>query len=141
MAFRHPIDRIYSAYKEKILTNTKLIDGVNNNTDKTPTFNNFMKYVSETNEYNMHWSPNTVVCNPCYYGFEYHIKMENFNEELSEMFRRHGANVKKYAVTKKTGHTYHQDILKNVDRDVLESFLQRFYLDYIFFGYDIKASF
>ena len=50
------------------------------------------------------------------------------------MFRLHGAYVEEYKVLNETRHTYDQDILKNVDRDVLESFFRRFYFDFKFFG-------
>ena len=141
MTFRHPIDRLYSAFKGKILTQKRLIAGVNKFTDFPPKFNNFMKYVSETNEYNIHWSPNTVICNPCQYGFDYHIKMENFKEEVIEMFKGQNASVENQKDVLRSGHSYYKDkdILNNLDKNVLDAFLQRFELDFLLFGYDINV--
>ena len=50
---------------------------------RRPTFGRFLRYVAMTSpaQYDRHWKPNWLVCNPCIYKYNYVLKMETFNRD------------------------------------------------------------
>ena len=139
MAARHPIERLYSAFKGKIVPRHRIIKGVNGDKTKTPRFTNFMKYVSRTKTYNIHWSPNTAICNPCHFHFDYLIHQESFGSDIMNMFKEQNVHYPKRIkpLVQKEGSSYYKDVLKDVNPDVLKAFLKRFKMDFLLFGYNI----
>ncbi|XP_053683858.1 carbohydrate sulfotransferase 11 [Sabethes cyaneus] len=102
---RHPFERLVSAYKDKIqyaLPNShhqklgvriiqkyrKVIKGQPWNTQKYPTFPEFVNYLLDEvrhphAEIDMHWIPVTYFCTPCFFHYDVIAKFETLQEDQS----------------------------------------------------------
>lgn len=100
---RHPFERLVSAYKDKIqyaLPNShhhklgiriiqkyrKLAKGQPWNTQKYPTFSEFVNYLLDEvrhphTEIDMHWIPVTYFCTPCFFHYDVIAKFETLEED------------------------------------------------------------
>jgi len=144
MISRHPMDRLYSAFRDKILRRSILVHNINGKGHK-PTFSKFLTFLamSKPTSYNRHWKPNWVLCNPCMYNYDYILKMETFDRDSGSLLRAIGAgdiaevnhlNGRGKSVRKEPNY---EGLLKNVQPHILEKILNIFYLDFVLFGYNI----
>ena len=88
MISRHPMDRLFSAFRDKIMRKTIIVKNINGNKMK-PTFSKFLTFLAMNNPtgYNRHWKPNWVLCNPCLYHYDYILKMETFDRDSGSVLR------------------------------------------------------
>ena len=89
MIARHPMDRLYSAFRDKILRKSIVVKNINGRTI-TPSFSRFLTFLAMSNptSYNRHWKPNWVLCNPCMYNYDYILKMESFDRDSGSLLRQ-----------------------------------------------------
>ncbi|XP_023343113.1 carbohydrate sulfotransferase 12 isoform X2 [Eurytemora carolleeae] len=144
IAARHPFDRLYSAFKDKILGRRIRMYGVND-MRKKPKFSDFIKkVVNFKGRFNRHWRPNWMICNPCVYEFDYILKMESFSTDSAAVLKQLGVGevseidkMNTVANIKRNPLNYTQ-LLENVSSQDLGKLLDLYYLDFILFGYDIQ---
>ena len=102
---RHPIDRLFSAFRDKILRKRSLLiinDAILtcpyfsiivknlNKGSKKPTFQQFLTHIAMNGPatYNRHWKPNWLICNPCRFHYDYIVKMESFSRDSGVVLRQ-----------------------------------------------------
>ena len=158
---RHPVDRLVSAYKDKILrvneernfryfrpfasrmlrryregshlTEEQLASGVN------VTIEEFLRYIADTSipqnkRMEDHWTPYEDLCLPCRVRYDYIIKLETLQEDTDEILRRvfHSPlQLRNLNPGKKTDHK-----LENIDVNVLKTVHRQYNMDLDMFGYD-----
>ena len=88
MIARHPMDRLFSAFRDKILRKSIIVKNINGN-NKKPSFSKFLTFLAMNNPtgYNRHWKPNWVLCNPCLFHYDYILKMETFDRDSGSVLR------------------------------------------------------
>ena len=158
---REPMERLVSAYKNKILGTQK--DGYvqsakefilrtyrklnnfkfSNTTDYKITFREFANYVTirrshhELGQLNQHWRPYTEVCHPCVISYDYIGRYETLEEDAEQILRRVGAprtlHFPPFVQSKsKSEVTSYLDELSASEKKMLFSIYSR---DYTVFGY------
>jgi len=145
MIARHPMERLYSAFKDKILRKGIIVNNLNGR-GHTPTFSRFLTHIAMNNptSFNRHWKPNWVLCNPCLYNYNFILKMETFDRDSGSLLRKIGAReVAEINHLNGSGKTKRKSVnfdglLKNVKPHILEKVLNIYYLDFVLFGYDIN---
>ena len=52
-----------------------------------PSFEEFIEYllVTEISSYDEHWKPISLLCNVCYFQYDFYLKFENFGPEFNEL--------------------------------------------------------
>ena len=100
MIARHPFERLYSAYVNKLVSGTDLaqlrywgkiiLDKLHpelpetvRNAGKGVTFEEFVHFLKEPNNYkpNLHWEPIVNLCQPCLVNYDYIVKTETMDED------------------------------------------------------------
>lgn len=141
---RHPIDRLFSAFRDKIVRKSIIVRNLNKG-NKKPTFSKFLTYLAMNSPvtYNRHWKPNWVLCNPCRYKYDYIVKMETFNRDSGSVLRQIGAadladinHLNGRGKSNRTSLNY-EILLKNVQPHILAKILDIYHLDFSMFGYDL----
>ena len=146
MIARHPMDRLFSAFRDKILRKSILVKNINGKSSAKPTFSRFLTYLamSSPTSYDRHWKPNWVLCNPCMYKYDYILKMESLDRDSAGLLNQIGSsdvaeinhlNVR--GVHKKKEVNY-EALLKQVKPHILEKILNIYHLDFVMFGYDLS---
>ena len=138
MSFRHPLERLYSAYWDRVATKINRIRRVE-------TFAQFIAHVGSSKVYNTHWSPIVVTCDPCQYQFKYFLQMETFTRDLEQISEKLDLDFKVSYEAKnshgdqrsKTNKDY-EIWLEDVNAESLQNFLSRFEMDFRLFGYDLE---
>lgn len=140
---RHPVDRLFSAFRDKILRKSIIVKNLNGG-KKKPTFAKFLTFIAMNSPttYNRHWKPNWVLCNPCRYKYDYIVKMETFSRDSGSVLRQIGAgdladvnHLNGRGKSNRTAVNYEM-LLKNVPAHILEKVLDIYHLDFVMFGYD-----
>jgi len=140
---RHPVDRLFSAFRDKILRKSIIVKNLNGG-KKKPTFAKFLTFIAMNSPttYNRHWKPNWVICNPCRYKYDYIVKMETFSRDSGSVLRQIGAgdladvNHLNGRGKSSRAKVNYELLLKNVPPHILEKILDIYHLDFIMFGYD-----
>ena len=97
---RHPLERIYSAYVNKLLSGTdvpwqrnlgkKILKAVGRSRDvpladqltgKGVQFQEFIWYIKKFNVIDFHWGPLRKLCQPCMIGYDKIVKLETHYED------------------------------------------------------------
>ena len=111
MIVRHPLERLLSAYLDKLVKITNSTRHLKWNygrtmmafarkipRDETPldgiglTFNEFLYYLSrhKTIEYQEHWRPMHQLCHPCLIQYDFIAKFETIEKDSNEILTRLG---------------------------------------------------
>jgi len=140
---RHPIDRLFSAFRDKILRKSIIVKNLNKGSKK-PTFQQFLTHIAMNGPatYNRHWKPNWLICNPCRFHYDYIVKMESFSRDSGAVLRQIGAS-ELADINHLNGRGKsdrppldYERLLKNIPAHVLAKILEIFHLDFVLFGYD-----
>ncbi|XP_055528656.1 carbohydrate sulfotransferase 11 isoform X2 [Wyeomyia smithii] len=165
---RHPFERLVSAYKDKIqyaLPNShhhklgvriiqkyrKVIKGQPWNTQKYPTFPEFVNYLLDEvrhphAEIDMHWIPVTYFCTPCFFHYDVIAKFETLQEDQSYLISvaKLGDIVKpQWKNAGKGAHT-NEVVLKlfaTLDENQLRGLYEYYRYDFELFGYSAEEYF
>jgi len=140
---RHPMERLFSAYRDKILRKSIIVKNLNKG-DRKPTFRTFLTYLAMESPvtYNRHWKPNWILCNPCKFHYDFIIKMETFSRDSGGVLREIGAsdladiNHLNSRSAKSRPPLDWRLLLEDTPSHVLEKILEIFHLDFVMFGYD-----
>ncbi len=88
---RHPLDRLYSAFKDKFMRKSEYVfrDASGKAIKDPPTFERFLQVASqEYYAYDPHWTPVYAICRPCKYNYDFVLKTENFTEESMGLLKK-----------------------------------------------------
>jgi len=148
LIIRHPLDRILSAFRDRILNqntyqakkHSKLMKKYPAlKGEKLPTFSQFLQYITDDHE-DPHWSPYHSLCSPCTVDYDWIIKLEDHNLKDLEDSLLQTSGMTKYGrlqiknISKQpTRQT--RDIYKKVSCEVIQRVIDYYYLDFILFQY------
>ncbi|XP_058457813.1 carbohydrate sulfotransferase 11 [Malaya genurostris] len=165
---RHPFERLVSAYKDKIqyaLPNShhhklgiriiqkyrKVIKGQPWNTQKYPTFPEFVNYLLDEvrhphAEIDMHWIPVTYFCTPCFFHYDVIAKFETLEEDQSYLISvaKLGKMIKpQWKNAGKGAHT-NEVVLKlfsELNEEQFRGLYEYYKYDFELFGYGMEEYF
>ena len=148
---RHPMARLVSCYKERITRigpGRTIIPGLNDlwrSRTKSLTFGRFFSFVTRHPFMDIHWSPQSALCDPCSVNFDYVLKVETFGDDLEAMvqnvtdFRPSIPHERKTAQNRTADVDAMKRLLKKAPSKALVKYLNIFRHDFELFGYDFEA--
>ena len=100
MIVRNPLERLHSAFNEKLTTSTSpelyqsmqrfILQYSNDRTNQFPTFNQFINaFVNSTNKVSndRHFLPMIEICNPCLIKYDFYPDFANTVHDIEKMFK------------------------------------------------------
>jgi len=153
MATRHPLDRLQSAYQDKIVTHQAEIRNLNGSgVMAAPTYEDFLTDIVKKPPQNQndHWKPNWHICNPCLYHYDYILKMETYDRDTRAVNKQLGLIAANYTVGHRNLNNSTEKMkiksnnkeeiriksIENLEVDVLSKLYEMYLPDFILFGYD-----
>ena len=166
---RHPLRRLYSAYKDKFLgthpDNVKRFQkGIGRHimkkyrknatkaerdTGRNVTFTEFLQYVIETEKNpDGHWRPFFNNCMPCVGNYDFIAKLETFDTDFKYILSRiphtdvplPKNRPSNTAVSVNDDEDSFKKVILQVRRDIMKKILDIFRLDFLIFSYDITLA-
>ena len=163
---RHPLERLVSAYREKIVgarpgtLHDKLRRRITRDFRHVtiprvkrlpehliPTFTEFVQFLIRENEKEktpeMHWAPVYSFCNPCQVNLNTILKLETLEEDTQYVLNRINApeiltNVEQKNKSKGgSSHDAARKYLNELDQELFEELVNIYKNDFLIFGYDI----
>ena len=88
--------------------------------------------------FDIHWSPQASICDPCSVDFRYFVKLETFDADVAELLREVTTEVIRVVPhERKSGKSQSiKRMLMKVNPAHLRRYLQIFKADFDLFGYD-----
>lgn len=170
---RHPFDRLVSAFRNKIEDSYAQEDGAyfyktygrriverfrkssqndlatgEDGYKREPTFPEFVDYLLFTDpaDYDEHWRPVALHCHVCRFHFDYIIKYENFEQEVSVlvgMLQRDGRLPRSFHLTWENKGGTDKDTtvkyLKQLSEEQVVGLFKKYHLDFLYFGYSAEG--
>ncbi|XP_042310404.1 carbohydrate sulfotransferase 8-like [Sceloporus undulatus] len=157
MFTRHPLERLVSAYRDKLLhsepyysitvaNKIKAFSNRKNYTTKV-TFQEFVNYVVARNPKDMdiHWQPMFLLCDPCNIHYDILGKLETLARDVDHVLKRIGApeslhypNNKLYSSEKPTSKDITLNYLKELNFDQLQKAKEVYEIDLSLFNYSFS---
>ena len=104
-------------------------------------FRRFFGFVVRHPYFDLHWSPQSSICDPCSVDFRYFVKLETFDEDIRELLREVTSEVVLEDIpyerksSKKKSESM-KNMLMKVNPVLLRKYLRIFKIDFDLFGYD-----
>ena len=106
MIARHPLERLYSAYVNKLVSGIdkimlhnwgkRILDRFHpelpeavRKAGKGVKFEEFVRILKEPNTHNPHWEPIVNLCQPCIVNYDYIVKTETMDEDNEPIINEH----------------------------------------------------
>jgi len=147
---RHPLDRLLSAYSNRILdTSTdqhkrhvprmmNQLTGMLYKQDDRPVLADFLVYAAEGNE-DDHWLPYYKACSPCLVPFTAVLKLEDGIEGVDWVLHKSGMGIHaKWHNDVENRSNSSRSLLRHVPCTVLEQVYRTYLYDFILFEYSIS---
>ena len=151
---RHPLDRVVSAYRDKMLQpdetcyQEEVGDYIKKkfrpeNDTSVVQFHEFVQYLltEDPLTFDRHWMPIQYVCQPCYVDYDYIAKVETLDTDAANIF--HQLNASSSALPRlnthgavRKDHQYLQ-YFTNVTYQQFMGLVKLYELDFKLWGYDI----
>ena len=168
MVARHPFERLYSAFVDKLVppvdpfiernTMPELQEIFNPNL--TPdqrkkevniTFHQFLKYLKFCESYNIHWESVYNICQPCVVNYQQLLKTETFDEDINKVIFEHLGPFYRGSGTwynrmmggsheTRTQHGRHMEAYKGTPNSDIDYLAKKFHKDLTHFGYAWKMN-
>ncbi|XP_015284990.1 PREDICTED: carbohydrate sulfotransferase 8-like [Gekko japonicus] len=155
MFTRHPLERLVSAYRDKLLHNepyfsTVLADEIralfrrNINSTERVTFQEFVEYVvtRKHKDLDIHWKPMFALCDPCNIHYDILGKYETLVQDAKQVLKRIGApenlyypNTKMYSSDKRTNENITWKYLRQISWKNIEKLKVLYQMDFSLFNY------
>ena len=156
---RHPLDRLFSAYRNKLTTSTeenkatffqwygtKIIRQYRENATNESLahgndvkFEEFLRYVAETSKLDEHWDTYSNLCAPCQVHYDFIGKYETMMEDANFLLDDWGVNQirfpQSYRTLEKESLAF-QKAIRSVPLQTLDKIRQRYDDDFKTFNYD-----
>jgi len=150
LVVRHPLERLQSAYNDKIKHKVMRVFYPNGTAIPEATYEEFLYWIANLPlPMEEHFCPNSYLCNPCMYHYDYIIKMETFERDSNAVIRKvnllknftiqHHHNLESAKNMSKSSAPTDEDLFKlleGLDADTLSKLYQKFLPDFRLFGYD-----
>lgn len=163
MFVRHPLDRLFSAWNNKVHGNFSGIHkrygiSIVKNFRKNPPANpkgddvslgEFFKYLASTpiSELNIHWMPYIELCQPCHIEYNYVGTYENLKNEAALLIKHIGLS-EKVNFPSRQSHYYRNSASNEtklnewnkVSPEAFQAVVKKYATDFKLFGYHIPES-
>ncbi|XP_034953276.2 carbohydrate sulfotransferase 8-like [Zootoca vivipara] len=154
MFTRHPLERLVSAYRDKLLhfepyyvfvaKKIKTLFRGNPNSTEQVTFQEFVKFVltQAPKDMDIHWKPMFMLCDPCNIHYDILGKYETLGEDADHVLRRIGApddlqypDFKEYGTEKRTDNNITQNYFSKLSKDQMQKLKDLYSIDFSSFNY------
>ncbi|XP_053239087.1 carbohydrate sulfotransferase 8-like [Podarcis raffonei] len=154
MFTRHPLERLVSAYRDKLLhfepfyvsvaKRIKTLFRGNPNSTDPVTFQEFVNFVLKQapNDLDIHWKPMFMLCDPCNIHYDILGKYETLGEDADHVLRRIGApddlqypDFKKYGTEKRTNNNITLNHFSKLSKDQVQKLKDLYSIDFSSFNY------
>ncbi|XP_066468902.1 carbohydrate sulfotransferase 9-like [Tiliqua scincoides] len=157
MFTRHPLERLVSAYRDKLLHSEPYYSGTvaneirhlfrrNKTSTEKVTFQEFVSFVvSRQNKYtDIHWKPQFALCDPCNIHYDILGKYETLEQDAERVLRQIGApgglhypNIKTHSSEKRTNSNITWTYLRKLNRGQMQKLKERYQMDFSLFNYSV----
>nr|XP_028563052.1 carbohydrate sulfotransferase 8-like [Podarcis muralis] len=154
MFTRHPLERLVSAYRDKLLhfepfyvsvaKRIKTLFRGNPNSTDPVTFQEFVNFVLKhaPKDLDIHWKPMFMLCDPCNIHYDILGKYETLGEDADHVLRRIGApddlqypDFKRYGTEKRTNSNITLNYFSKLSKDQVQKLKDLYSIDFSSFNY------
>lgn len=155
---RHPFERLLSAYRDKFERPNRsyyykkygnhIISSYQNeqtgiNSVRQPTFSQFLKFIISEKNFDEHWRPYYIECDPCGIEYDYILKLDNLHIEEKYLFKvlnvsrtiKNNKNVDNINPNGRTDHNISKQYFSKVKEHLLRDIYELYEKDFLIFGY------
>ncbi|XP_053883781.1 carbohydrate sulfotransferase 9-like [Malaclemys terrapin pileata] len=162
MFTRDPLERLVSAYRDKLLhsepyysitvaNEIKATCRKNENSTEKVTFQEFVNFIltKKQEHLDIHWKPMFLLCDPCNIHYDIMGKFETLEQDSEHVLRNIGApedmhypNFKKYGSEKRTSDDITLEYLGKLSSEKIEKIKKLYQMDFALFNYpyDLKMN-
>ncbi|KAM7163748.1 carbohydrate sulfotransferase 9-like [Macrochelys suwanniensis] len=162
MFTRDPLERLVSAYRDKLLhsepyysitvaNEIKATYRKNKNSTEKVTFPEFVNFILTKKQelLDVHWKPMFLLCDPCNIHYDIMGKFETLEQDSEHVLRNIGApedmhypNFKTYSSEKRTSDDITLEYLRKLSSEQIEKIKKLYQMDFALFNYpyDLKMN-
>uniref|UniRef100_A0A674JCF3 Carbohydrate sulfotransferase n=1 Tax=Terrapene triunguis TaxID=2587831 RepID=A0A674JCF3_9SAUR len=162
MFTRDPLERLVSAYRDKLLhsepyysitvaNEIKAMCRKNKNSTEKVTFQEFVNFILTKNQEHLdvHWKPMFLLCDPCNIHYDIMGKFDTLEQDSEHVLRNIGApedlhypNFKTHSSEKRTSDDITLEYLRKLSSEQIEKIKKLYQMDFALFNYpyDLKMN-
>ncbi|XP_072194706.1 carbohydrate sulfotransferase 9-like [Excalfactoria chinensis] len=158
MFTRHPLERLVSAYRDKLLhfepyysttvaNQIKAMFRKNKNSSAKVSFQEFVSFITAEppNTLDIHWKPMFLLCDPCNIHYDILGKYETLGLDSEQVLKAIGApkslrypSLKRYGSEKRTNGDITLEYLRQLSSEQIEKIKKLYQMDFLLFNYTLK---
>ncbi|NXC64705.1 CHST9 sulfotransferase, partial [Aleadryas rufinucha] len=158
MFTRHPLERLVSAYRDKLLHSETLYSITvanrmkemlrkNKNSSEKVSFQEFVSFITAKPPHTLdiHWKPMFLLCDPCNIHYDIMGKYETLGLDSEHVLKAIGApeslqypSVKRYGSEKRTNRDITLEYLRQLTSKQIEKIKKLYQMDFFLFNYTMK---
>ncbi|XP_027743577.1 carbohydrate sulfotransferase 9-like isoform X1 [Empidonax traillii] len=158
MFTRHPLERLVSAYRDKLLhsepfysitvaNEIRAMFRKNRNSSEKVSFQEFVNFIltKPPNALDIHWKPMFLLCNPCNIDYDVLGKYETLGLDSEHVLKVIGApesmqypSLKRYRSEKRTNGDITLEYLRQLTSKQIEEIKKLYQMDFFLFNYTMK---
>ncbi|NXM42903.1 CHST9 sulfotransferase, partial [Gymnorhina tibicen] len=158
MFTRHPLQRLVSAYRDKLLHSEALYSTTvanamkamfrkNKNSSEKVSFQEFVSFITAKPPHTLdiHWKPMFLLCDPCNIHYDIMGKYETLGLDSEHVLKAIGApeslqypNLKRYGSEKRTDGDITLEYLRQLTSEQIEKIKKLYQMDFFLFNYTMK---
>uniref|UniRef100_A0A8C7E9V5 Carbohydrate sulfotransferase n=1 Tax=Nothoprocta perdicaria TaxID=30464 RepID=A0A8C7E9V5_NOTPE len=158
MFTRHPLERLVSAYRDKLLhsepfysitvaNEIRAMFRKNNNSSEKVSFQEFVNFIitKQPNALDIHWKPMFLLCDPCNIHYDVLGKYETLGLDSEHVLKIIGApesmhypSLKRYSSEKRTTGDITLEYFRQLSSEQIEKIKKVYQLDFFLFNYSMK---
>lgn len=158
MFTRHPLERLVSAYRDKLLhsepfysttvaNEIKAMFRKNKNSSGKVSFQEFVSFIAAKPPQNLdiHWKPMFLLCDPCNIHYDIVGKYETLGLDSEHVLKAIGApeslqypSLKRYGSEKRTDGSITLEYLRQLTSEQIEKIKKVYEMDFFLFNYTMK---
>ncbi|NXN67774.1 CHST9 sulfotransferase, partial [Himantopus himantopus] len=158
MFTRHPLERLVSAYRDKLLhsepfysvtvaNEIRAMFRTNKNSSEKVSFQEFVSFITANppNTLDIHWKPMFLLCDPCNIHYDILGKYETLGLDSEHVLKVIGApgslhypSLKRYGTEKRTNGDITLEYLRQLNAEQIEKINKLYQMDFVLFNYTTK---
>ncbi|KFQ31423.1 Carbohydrate sulfotransferase 9, partial [Merops nubicus] len=158
MFTRHPLERLVSAYRDKLLhsepfysitvaNDIKAMFRKNKNSSEKVSFQEFVNFITAKppSSLDIHWKPMFLLCDPCNIHYDVLGKYETLGLDSKHVLKVIGApeslqypSLKRYGSEKRTNGDITMEYLRQLNSEQIEKIKKLYLMDFLLFNYTMK---
>ncbi|PKU30451.1 carbohydrate sulfotransferase 9-like [Limosa lapponica baueri] len=158
MFTRHPLERLVSAYRDKLLHSEPYYSDTianqiramfrkNKNSSEKVSFQEFVSFIiaNPPNTLDIHWKPMFLLCDPCNIHYDILGKYETLGLDSEHVLKVIGApeslhypSLKRYGSEKRTNHDITLEYLRQLNSEQIKKINKLYHMDFVLFNYTMR---